>query len=125
MVVPDYVSLKTLARVANTDAETLADLNPALAGDVAAGKLYVPKGYRLRVPDGAARTFALRYAQVPAAQRYRGQRALYITHRVQRGQTLAAIAKHYRTTVAAIQRRNNLRSSSRLRAGQSLLIPAG
>lgn len=125
VVVPDYVSLKTLARVANTDPDTLADLNPALAGEVAAGKLYVPKGYRLRIPAGRAGIFRARYAEVPLAQKYRTQRALYITHRVQRGQTLAAIAKHYRTTVAAIQRRNNLRTSTRLRAGQSLLIPAG
>jgi len=125
VVVPDYVSLKTLARAANTDTDTLTDLNPALAGEVAAGKLYVPKGYPLRVPAGAARTFTARYAQLPAAQKYRAQRALYITHHVQRGQTLAAIAKHYRTTVAAIQRHNNLRSSTRLRAGQDLVIPAG
>ena len=125
VVVPDYVTLKTLARAANTDAETLADLNPALAGDVAAGKLFVPRGYHLRVPPGAAGSFSAHYAQLPTAQKYRTQRALYIRHRVQRGQTLAAIAKRYRTTVAAIQRRNNLRSSTRLRAGQNLLIPAG
>ncbi len=124
VVVPDYVSLQSLARAANTESNTLADLNPALTREVIAGKLYVPRGHRLRVPAGAATGFTTRYAGLPANQKYARQRALYVTHRVQRGQTLTGIAKRYRTTVAAIQRRNNLRNGH-VRAGQSLVIPTG
>ena len=122
--VPDYVSFQTLARVAGTDPDRLADLNPALSREVIAGKLYVPKGYRARVPEGAADTFEVRYASVPAHQRFSRQRAVWVTHRVKRGQTLVAIAKRYGVTAAAIQRRNNLRKGQ-VRVGQSLVIPSG
>ncbi len=122
-MVPDYVTLKGLAFAAGTDTETLADLNPALTREVVAGKLHVPKGYRLRVPPGGAVSFSARYASVAATQKYVRQRSVYVTHRVKKGQTLVAIAKHYGTTVAAIQRRNNLRGAARVKPGQRLIIP--
>jgi peptidoglycan lytic transglycosylase D len=125
VVVPDYVTMKALARAANTDVDTLADLNPALTPPVVSGKLRVPKAYRLHVPPGSAAKFTALYASLPNGEKSSGQRAYYVTHRVQPGQTLAAIAKRYRTTIAAIQRRNNLRSTTRLRTGQSLVIPTG
>ena len=122
--VPDYVTFQTLARVTDTDPDTLADLNPALSREVIAGKVRVPKGYRARVPDGTADTFEVRYASLPAQQKFTQQRAFYVTHRVKRGQTLAAIAKRYGVTPVAIQRRNNLRKGQ-VRVGQSLIIPSG
>lgn len=125
VLVPDYVGIEALARAANTDVDRLADLNPALAREVISGKLHVPKGYRLRVPAGAAASFTTRYASLPSGQKHSRQKTLYATHRVQRGQTLSAIAKRYGTTVAAIKRQNNLRGVPRVRAGQSLVIPAG
>jgi len=125
IIVPDYVSMKALARAADTEVDTLVDLNPALAPEVISGKLHVPKGYSLRIPAASAATFTARYASLAAGEKHRGQRALYVTHRVKPGQTLLSIAKRYRTTVAAIKRENNLRSVSRLRAGQSLVIPTG
>lgn len=125
VAVPDYVSLKRLAQAAKMDVDALADLNPALTREVVAGKLHVPKGYRLRVPVGEAAGFSVRYASVPADQKHSRPRSVYVTHRVQKGQTLVAIAKRYRTSVVAIQRRNKLRGALRLRAGQSLIIPTG
>jgi len=142
VVVPDYVTFKGLAQAAKADEDTLADLNPALTREVIDGRLRVPKGYQARVPVGASAGFAVRYASLPAAakgqvrvakapgtkshaakgRRGSAQSARYVTHRVQRGQTLEGIAKRYRTTVAAIQRRNNLRGNG-VRAGQSLVIP--
>ena len=68
--VPDYVTFQTLCAVTGTDPDTLADLNPALSREVVAGKLHVPKGYRARVPDGAADTFEVRYASLPAQQKF-------------------------------------------------------
>jgi membrane-bound lytic murein transglycosylase D len=125
VVVPDYVSLKVLAHAANTDVDTLAELNPALARQVVSGKLHVPKGYRLRVPPRTATAFDARYASLSDSQKHNRQRTLYVRHRVKKGQTLTSIAKHYGTTVAAIKRHNKLGRVSRLRAGQSLLIPTG
>jgi membrane-bound lytic murein transglycosylase D len=122
--VPDYVTFQTLARATGTNPDTLADLNPALSREVIAGKLRVPKGYRARVPDGVADDFEVRYASLAAQQKFSQQRASYVTHRVKRGQTLAAIAKRYGVSVAAIQRRNRLRKGQ-VRVGQSLVIPTG
>ncbi|MFQ5665657.1 MAG: transglycosylase SLT domain-containing protein [Candidatus Binatia bacterium] len=125
VVVPDYISFKTLARVVGTDPERLATLNPALGRQVVSGRLHVPRGYRARVPLGSSATFTQRYAGLPAGQKHSRQRRLYVRHRVKRGQTLSGIAKRYGTTVRAIQRRNRLRDASRVRAGQTLLIPTG
>jgi len=125
VTVPHYVALKALAQAAGVELETLADLNPALTREVVGGKLYVPKGYRLRVPVGATARFSTRYASLSTELKHSRQRSFCVTHKVQRGQTLAAIAKRYRTTVAAIQRRNKLRRLSHLRAGQNLIIPTG
>ncbi len=124
VLVPDYVSFQTLARLTNTDPDMLAELNPALSREVVAGKLHVPRGYRARVPAGAADAFEVRYASLPAHQKFSRQRVAYVTHRVKRGQTLATIAKKYGVSIAAIQRRNNLRKG-RVRVGQSLVIPTG
>jgi len=122
--VTDYISFQTLARLTGSDADTLADLNPALSREVLAGKMYVPKGYRARVPEGAADTFEVRYASLPAQQKYNRQRSVSVTHRVKRGQTLATIARHYGVTPTAIERRNKLRKGQ-VRVGQSLVIPSG
>jgi membrane-bound lytic murein transglycosylase D len=125
--VPDPVSLPLLAQAAKTDVDTLAELNPALTPDVVHGRLLVPKGWSLRVPVGMGSELRTRYAGVKprlqAKQAEQGRRNL--THRVQRGQTLTVIAKKYGTTVAAIERRNRLRTGTPLRAGKSLVIPRG
>jgi len=46
-----------------------------------------------------------------------------LTHRIQRGETLSHIARRYGVRISHIQRVNNL-SSSRIRAGKKLTIPA-
>ena len=45
-----------------------------------------------------------------------------VTHRVQRGDTLAAIARHYGTTVGAIQGANGMGRSTRIGIGERLQI---
>lgn len=46
-----------------------------------------------------------------------------VTHVVQRGETLYAIARQYGTTVEAIVQANNITNPNRVNAGTSLLIP--
>ena len=46
-------------------------------------------------------------------------------HKVSRGQTLASIAKQYRTTVKAITKFNKLSNPRKIRVGQVLKIPEG
>jgi membrane-bound lytic murein transglycosylase D len=124
VVVPDYVSFAEIARSANTDPESLAVVNPALARDVINGRLRVPKGYRLTLPaDRTTDAFLLAYATLPSSTKSSTQARYYATHRVERGQTLSGIATQYRTSVAAIERHNHIADPRRLRTGQVLNIP--
>lgn len=78
-----------------------------------------PQGpHRLVLPLDYTEDFARRVAEVPPAERVSWQR-----YRVRRGDALSTIARRHRTTVAALQRANEL-DGTLIRAGQHLLIPA-
>jgi membrane-bound lytic murein transglycosylase D len=49
----------------------------------------------------------------------------YVSHRVQRGQTLSQIAARYGTSVDVLRRQNGIRNPRRLRVGQVIKVPAG
>jgi LysM repeat protein len=46
------------------------------------------------------------------------------THTVRRGQTLAAIAQRYRTTVPTLKKLNQIKRANLIRSGQKLHVPA-
>src|SRR5258706_5210568 len=48
-----------------------------------------------------------------------------VTHVVQRGHTIEAIAHRYHVTVDAILAANHLKESSRLQPGQTIVVPTG
>ncbi|MEE8312426.1 MAG: LysM peptidoglycan-binding domain-containing protein [Candidatus Binatia bacterium] len=121
--IADFAKLATLAECAGTDSATLIELNPALKPDVANGRLYVPRAYRLNVPAGTAARFDESYAALPASARHSAQKHYYARHRVQRGQTLSEIASLYRTSVGALKSHNGIRDPRRLRAGQTISVP--
>lgn len=52
-----------------------------------------------------------------------GQQGQYVTHTVQRGETLSSIARKYGTTWQAIAQANNIANPSQIYAGQSLKVP--
>jgi LysM repeat protein len=52
-----------------------------------------------------------------------GQQGQYVTHTVQRGETLSSIARSYGTTWQAIAQANNIANPSQIYAGQSLKVP--
>ncbi|GIW40043.1 MAG: hypothetical protein KatS3mg076_0620 [Candidatus Binatia bacterium] len=125
VVVPDYVPFRSLARVLGVHPDELAEWNPALTSEVRRGKLHVPRGYLLRLPPGLDRdSFRIRYARLPANERFAAQKRLYFVHRVRRGDTLLGIARRYGTSVEAVRRANGLRGSTIL-VGQALRIPSG
>jgi membrane-bound lytic murein transglycosylase D len=83
---PHYISIHELARFLSLDLARLRELNPALSSDVFAGRLLVPKGYRLRLPfdkgtlesptdpESAARLFVAGYSQIPDMFKLRAQK---------------------------------------------------
>jgi membrane-bound lytic murein transglycosylase D len=123
--VPAALQLPALARAAEVDTSTLAELNPALSPQVVRGGVPVPKGFRLRVPHG--RAAAIENARPPRATRVRSSKRARsgksVRHRVRAGQSLTSIANRYGTTVTAIERANGLRRGKPLRRGQQLVIP--
>ena len=118
-----FVSLENLARAANTSTERLVALNPSFGPLIRNGKLYVPRGHRLRIPAGARKDFTRRYAALSPRAKADQQAAAFAFHKVRRGQTLGGIAQRYGTSARTLQRLNGLRSAHFIRIGQRLRVP--
>jgi len=116
-----FVSLLDLAHLTGADAGALVELNPALHEDVGRGTILIPSGYRLRVPQGRVRDFQQAFGRLPETRKR--DRQLTVTYRVERGDTLGAIARRFGTTTAAMQRANQLPRADRINIGQQLEIP--
>jgi len=109
------VKLSSIASRLGLSAETLSILNPELRYDSTPNY-----DYELRVPAGyAEKTLAC----LTELANWIPPEAVYGWHTVKKGETLGLIARRYRTTVQAIVRLNNLRSSTLIYPGQKLKIP--
>jgi membrane-bound lytic murein transglycosylase D len=109
------VRLDSIDAMLGLEKGTLAVLNPELRHAA------TPKGpYDLKVPEGAAEKMTGAVAGLPE---WTPPVPAYVLHRVRSGETLSVIARHYGTTVSAIMRTNSM-GTTRIRAGQSLRIPA-
>jgi membrane-bound lytic murein transglycosylase D len=109
------VSLDVLAKCAGISVEEFQALNPHLR------RFAIPpdgKKHTLRVPKGDARRFLAKLDKVPQSERL-----TYTTHRVRKGESLGKIASNYGTTVAAVQRSNNISNPNRIYVGMELVIP--
>ncbi|REJ82150.1 MAG: LysM peptidoglycan-binding domain-containing protein [Acidobacteria bacterium] len=116
-----YVSLLDMAVLGQASELQLIELNPALSSEVHRGTLLIPPGYPLRVPEGTRAQFERAYERIPEDRRR--TRQLASQHRVASGDTVGSIAARYGTTVAAIQRANNLPRADRIYVGQVLEVP--
>jgi membrane-bound lytic murein transglycosylase D len=130
------LGIEAAARLARTDRDELALLNPALSDLVVSGRRPIPVGYRLRMPQGESEAFETRLTEVKAEERVTRVTATkpekrrptarrtttVVTHRVKRGQTLSHIAKQHRVSVESLRRANGLKKSARLRTGQVLKV---
>lgn len=90
----------------------IRELNPSLLRGIA------PSGAELRVPKGATHALMAALENVPATKR-----DSWRMHRVEKGESLAAIAKRYGTPASAIVSANN-GAIAAPEAGDVLLIPA-
>ncbi len=104
----------SLALVANAVDRPIADLkelNPALLKPIA------PAGYQLRIPMGTSESLDQAFAAIPP-----GQRDSWRLHRVEAGDTAAALAKHYGTTAELVASANR---GELPEAGSFAAIPVG
>ena len=118
---PAYVRLATLERTLEVDREQLRALNPAWRPTIYNGTRLVPRGYRLRLPADMAEKWTpdLLAARLPANELYAGQ-ITPRSHRVRKGETMAAIAQRYGMTAARLAEMNGLSANASLRAGRHL-----
>ncbi|MEW6319867.1 MAG: LysM peptidoglycan-binding domain-containing protein [Acidobacteriota bacterium] len=115
IAVPPAVDLRRIAEWAGVSIDDLQRLNPELR------RWTTPiRGdrYPLRVPAGTGSLVEAALAEAPAASLNALQ-----WHTVKSGETLATIARKLRVSRADLAEANYLRTSSRLRPGQRLLIP--
>jgi membrane-bound lytic murein transglycosylase D len=107
------IDLAQAAKLADTSTEEMALLNPGFnrwATD--------PEGpHRLLIPIDSAEDFRDKLAGLPADQRLRWNR-----YRIQRGDSLSAIAARFNISTSAIRSANKLKNN-RITAGKTLLIP--
>lgn len=111
-----YTSLKSAAKCAGIDFETLKAMNTELI------KTHTPAGekYALKIPAGTKDHFISEYAKLPkekytppAIENY------YVKH----GDTLSGIAAKFHVSVKSIVIENGISNRNRLRIGQRLSIP--
>jgi len=110
----DYpVDLRLVAECVDAPVEDLVDLNPSLL------RRTTPKdqGFDLHLPAGSKDKYLDAIAAIP-----REQRVSWRYYKVQQGDTLAGIAKKYRTTVRAISQANGIPETD-LTADSRLVIP--
>jgi len=117
-----YIPYQTLLRLSGTDENTFRRLNPAYRPDVIEGKLYVPPGHTLRLPQGQGAQFQLALASLSPDQRYESQKLYYVQHRIAKGDTLARIAKKYGVTLASLKAANP-GMGKHLRRGTTVRVP--
>lgn len=107
---PTHLAL--VGDVTDTPVSELSSMNPALLRPI------VPAGYELHLPKGSGTALTTALASIPAERRLSWR-----MHRVQSGETLLAIARHYNTAANEIASINKLDAETP-NEGDRLLIPA-
>ncbi len=113
VTVPHATDLSAVARACEVTEHELLDLNPELRRSCTP-----PRPYQLKIPMGRAEAFSRNWPSIEGSARLQ-----FADHRVQRGDSLGAIAAAYGVAPATVVRMNGLRSGRRLRPGTDLIIP--
>ncbi len=111
--VSSQIDLATVAKLSGLTMDEVYTLNPGFnrwATD--------PKGpHRILIPTNKANSFKQKLASLPKSERISWKQ-----HNIRAGESLSQIAARYQTSITALKGINRLKGS-RIRAGQSLLIP--
>lgn len=114
VTVTDATSLDVVARLADTTARAIVELNPHFYRGVTPPR----RTSVVRVPRGRGPLVVRRWAELPASER-----VSFIEHRIVRGETLSGIAQRYGVSLRLLTASNPGVKPRRLRIGQRLTVP--
>jgi len=114
VIVPDCITLPTLAAYSGIDVDTLQFLNPELFKNMTPPAY---KGYVLRVPKGRGADMAAAIEKIPA-----GERLYFIAHKAKREESLLALAKQYKVSADVLKQFNELKTWA-VPKGSVVMIP--
>lgn len=110
------IDLQFLSTCANTDLNTLQEMNPELT------QFSTPSnysgGYPLKIPKGALEVFASNMKNIPESAK-----RTFLVHTVRKGETVTKIASRYGISKNDLADANNISTKSKLYAGLQLKIP--
>jgi len=110
------IQLKDIAREIQVDTVLLKDLNPELRY-----ALVPPEEYEIRIPTEKADMFL---AKIDGINSSYTPTTRYAYHKIKRGETLSAIAKHYNTSVQSLVATNNITKKCVIVTGRVLKVPS-
>ncbi len=122
VTVERFTPYRTLVETAGIDSESFRKLNPSYHETVVGGRLYVPAGDRIRLPEGQAESFKVAYSRLGSGETFARQRQTQFSYKVRKGETLAAIASRYGVSERTLRSMNGLKKG-KLRAGRTIRIP--
>jgi membrane-bound lytic murein transglycosylase D len=121
------MKLQEIAKYMETSEDTLTILNAELRH-----KATPDKEYDLKVPVNTSQMFNQVADQIPQwekpekakqAKSSSNSKAVVISHKVKKGETLASIASRYKTTLSAISSYNDISSTKKIIVGQTINVP--
>ena len=113
VTVPGALDLRIIAEWAGTSVEDIQVLNPELRRTTTPSN-----AHSLKVPMGTAATLEAKLATADPSLF-----ATFKFYSVKRGDTVVSIARQFKLTSVELRAANDLKSTSRVRAGQTLMIP--
>jgi membrane-bound lytic murein transglycosylase D len=113
VTVPGALDLRIIAEWAGTSVEDIQVLNPELRRTTTPSN-----AHELKVPMGTAATLEAKLATADPSLF-----ATFKFYSVKRGDTIVSVARQFKLTSAELRAANDLRSTSKVRAGQTLMIP--
>lgn len=122
VVMPGYADMEETADHFGLDRKVLADLNPALRKPVHNGQKYIPKGYRLRLPEDKVTAAKGSTIEIPSSLLKSKQKPSRF-YRVQPGDVAGRIARIHHVTLQDLIFANGLNARATIYAGQNLRIP--
>jgi membrane-bound lytic murein transglycosylase D len=115
VTVPDAINLGTVAEWTGVSVDAIRELNPELR------RATTPLGkHDLRVPLGTGPTVE---AELAKADPTVFASAQFKWHFVAKGETLRTIAAKYKVTTSKLAQANDMKTTSKVRVGQRLMVP--